>query len=204
MIHLCKTFVLSLHRRPDRFARISAQLRAMGLDFETYDALDGPALRLQTGVVSPLLKGPIPAGRLGSFLSRASLWRECLRRDLGDVLIIEDDAVLEPDFVVRAEAAIAQLPADWDLLNFGCDDWASDRAENVNALLYRPGRPALTQAVLYSARSFPKLVAGTRALRETADVQVSSLPDLKIYATRTWLARQFDWEDSESATSLLS
>ena len=187
-----KVFVVSLAGRITQRQRACAELGRMGITYEVFDAFDGAALQLHTDVCSRYLKGkPLPVGRLGNYLSQVAIFRESVRRNYGNVLIVEDDACFCSRFVERASRAIADQPADWDMLSFGVWDWNTRVGQPMSEAIYRPGRPLLRHAVLHSARALPVLVEKTRTLTETIDVTISRLTnDLNIYATRARLAWQ--------------
>jgi len=189
-----KVFVVSLERRKERRLRTCAQLTRMGIAHEVFDAFDGAELRLETEVRSRFLDDhPLPVGRLGNYLSQVAIFRESVRRGYGNVLIVEDDASFCSRFVERATRAIADLPADWDMLYFGVWDWNEDAGQPVTEAIYRPGRPLLRHAVLHSAKALPILIEKTRKLTETIDITISRLAgELNIYATRARLAWQVE------------
>jgi len=193
-----KVFVVSVAGRATKRQRTCAELSRMGIAHEIFDAFDGAALQLRTDVCSRYLKGrPLPVGRLGNYLSQIAIFRESVRRNYGSVLIVEDDACFCSQFVERARRAIADLPADWDMLYFGVWDWNTRAGKPVSEAIYRPGRPLLRHAVLHSAKAMPLLVEKTRQLTETIDVTISRMTgELNIYATRARLA----WQAGEANT----
>jgi GR25 family glycosyltransferase involved in LPS biosynthesis len=200
-----KIFVLSLHTRVDRRKRIGECLDSMGLPFEVFDAIDARRLRLKTEVTSPYLHCPenpdgfLLPGRVGAFLSRIALYRECLRKNYGNVMVIEDDTVFADDFITKASLAIEALPENWDLLYFGCWDWDGAKATIVNEHLIRPGKPVLEHCVLFSSRLIPHLVDDTRTMRETSDLQLmESCAQAQRFACRSPLAWQNDSRDSDA------
>jgi GR25 family glycosyltransferase involved in LPS biosynthesis len=187
-----KVFVVSVAGRTTHRQRACAELSRMGLAHEVFDAFDGGALQLRTAVCSRYLKDrPLPTGRLGNYLSQIAIFRESVRRNYGNVLIVEDDACFCSRFIERAARAIADLPDEWDMLYFGVWDWNTRAGRPVSDAIYRPGRPLLRHAVLHSAKALPVLVEKTRKLTETIDVTISRLTgELNIYATRARLAWQ--------------
>ena len=80
--------VINLERRPDRLARISAELQRSGLSFETQVAVDG---RLETHNPKFISKGAI-----GCWKSHVNSMRTIVRAKVPFGLILEDDAVLSP------------------------------------------------------------------------------------------------------------
>lgn len=95
--------VISLPQSGDRRAHIDAQFRACGIDFEFFDAVEGAetfsdhfeahdeqAYLVNTGrTASP--------GEIGCYASHLTLWKRCVTLNT-PLLILEDDARLEPNF----------------------------------------------------------------------------------------------------------
>jgi GR25 family glycosyltransferase involved in LPS biosynthesis len=197
-------YVFSLASRSDRLARAREMLERLGLPFKVFETFDGCEMRLSAGATSSYLcrptnpTGSLPAGRIGSYISFTAFFREAARCKYGNILVLEDDAVLRDDFVTKANAAIAALPSKWDMLYFGCWDWKESEAVYVNELIYRPGFPILRHAVLHSSSSWEKLVEYTRRFSETMDVSLARKAlEWNVFATRECLSWQFDGNDSD-------
>ena len=80
--------VINLERRPDRLARVSAELQRAGLSFETQVAVDG---RLEPHEPKFLSKGAI-----GCWKSHVNSMRRIVEAKAQFGLILEDDATLSP------------------------------------------------------------------------------------------------------------
>ena len=80
--------VINLERRPDRLARISAELQRAGLSFETQIAVDG---HLETHDPKFISKGAI-----GCWKSHVNSMRRIVEAKVLFGLILEDDATLSP------------------------------------------------------------------------------------------------------------
>jgi GR25 family glycosyltransferase involved in LPS biosynthesis len=80
--------VINLERRPDRLARISAELQRAGLRFETQVAVDG---QLETH--DPMF---ISKGAVGCWKSHINSMRRIVESKSPYGLILEDDATLSP------------------------------------------------------------------------------------------------------------
>ncbi len=80
--------VINLERRPDRLARISAELQRAGLEFEIQVAVDG---QLETRDPKFLSKGAI-----GCWKSHVNSMRRIVEAKVPFGLILEDDATLSP------------------------------------------------------------------------------------------------------------
>lgn len=62
---------------------------------------------------------PITDGEIGCFLSHYKIWKDVVDRQLGAVMVIEDDAKFEPGFVRRLTSTldeIEKLSLAWDLM----------------------------------------------------------------------------------------
>jgi glycosyl transferase family 25 len=126
---LGRAIVISKAGPHPRKQQVQEALEAVGLSFDFQDAVMGAdlapgelaacydaeaALRHRTG------PRRLHASMVGCFLSHADAWREVVQRHRPAALILEDDVVPVPgneSGVVAA--AIAELPADWDLLYLG-------------------------------------------------------------------------------------
>jgi GR25 family glycosyltransferase involved in LPS biosynthesis len=93
--------VINLERRPDRLARISAQLEKAGFNFEVQVAVDG---QLETHEPKFLSKGAI-----GCWKSHVNAMRRIVESSASFGLILEDDAVLSPDLNDRYLSEMTDL-----------------------------------------------------------------------------------------------
>ena len=80
--------VINLERRPDRLARISAELQRAGLRFETQVAVDGQ--------LEPHEPKFISKGAIGCWKSHVNSMRRIVEANVPFGLILEDDATLSP------------------------------------------------------------------------------------------------------------
>ena len=80
--------VINLERRPDRLARISAELQRAGLSFETQVAVDGQ--------LEPQDPKFISKGAIGCWKSHVNSMRRIVEAKVPFGLILEDDATLSP------------------------------------------------------------------------------------------------------------
>jgi len=59
--------------------------------------------------------------RFGCYMSHISLWREMLSARLSLLIILEDDVIVENEFLASLRAHLSSLPANWGLLYLnGC------------------------------------------------------------------------------------
>ena len=190
-----RIFVLSLASRSKRREAICGQLDKMGLEYELFEAFDAKALNIKTDLTSRAMMddtnptGAIPPGRVGSFITHLAAYRECARNNYGNVLFIEDDAILVDNFITIASLAISRLPEGWGACYFGHWDWHSTARREIDDLLCIPGKPVLSHCLLLHGDIIPVIAAGMSSFRDTHDLQMLGLK-LSRYATRINLAEQ--------------
>lgn len=103
-----RTFVISLESATERRAHIEAQFADLEQDFEFFDAIDGrkgehPLFSKYNQEKRLLIKGyGMTPGELGCFASHYLLWEKCVELNQ-PIVVIEDDAQLEPCFSVSMQ-----------------------------------------------------------------------------------------------------
>lgn len=109
--------VINLERRPDRLARVSAELERAGLNFEVQVAVDG---QLETHEPKFLSKGAI-----GCWKSHVNSMRRIVQAKAQFGLILEDDATLSPVVNDKFLSEMIELMDrnKLDILQIGFIDW---------------------------------------------------------------------------------
>lgn len=129
---------ISLERRPDRWAAFQQYAQAANLevqrllavDAKAFDAVSHPAVSVGTAhnIKFKTRRGhhEIDApGAVGASLSHFKAWE--MARDGGApaILVFEDDAPIIPDFKPRLARVLANLPVQWDIIQFQLTDWGN-------------------------------------------------------------------------------
>ncbi len=129
---------ISLERRPDRWADFQKYVRAAGMevqrflavDAKAFDAVTHPAVSVGTAhnIKFNTRRGHHEIdtpGAVGASLSHFKVWE--MARDGGApaVLVFEDDAPIIPDFKPRLARVLANLPPQWDIIQFQLTDWGN-------------------------------------------------------------------------------
>lgn len=115
-----QTWVINLDRAPERLARISAQLQALGMPFERLAAVDARALSDQqrSGLDEggyARLHGMCPvAGELGCYLSHLQVMERFLASAAEFALVLEDDVLLRPGLPAVLQG-LALHAERWDM-----------------------------------------------------------------------------------------
>ncbi|MEZ5961651.1 MAG: glycosyltransferase family 25 protein [Hyphomonadaceae bacterium] len=127
--------VINLPSRQDRRTQFSAWNARPGIEIAFVDAVRGAdvdrAALVREHVLDPTFE--LSDGALGNALSNRGLWLEA-RHAAEPLVVCEDDACLRGDFVQRAEAAIDQAGADWDIIFFGYNTNATVAVEGNDGL----------------------------------------------------------------------
>ena len=126
---ICSAHVINMEEHKERLSEIQGYAAAAGLALTRWPAVDGAAVAEKDlprlGVSKYIYKYAQEhkqPGLIGCFLSHRGLLRHlqslpCASHDAH--LILEDDAYIPPDFFAQWQAATADLPEDWDIVQIG-------------------------------------------------------------------------------------
>jgi glycosyl transferase family 25 len=113
-------YVINLPRDAERRAAIRARLDLMALQYRIVDAVDGKSLapdaydqRLRRRYFGRALT----PGEIGCLLSHRRVCALMLAEQCPEAIVLEDDAVLSPDFV-EVIKALQRCAHQWDLVRF--------------------------------------------------------------------------------------
>ncbi len=115
-------FVISLPGSPDRQQAIANQLARHGLAFSWLDGVDGRRMSAdeRAAVYSQQRAETeggrqLNAGEIGCALSHQKIYRQMLAEGIPLVLVLEDDAALDPEFAKCLNAVCAEV--DWQSID---------------------------------------------------------------------------------------
>lgn len=121
--------VINLDRRPDRMDYMAAALERFGASWtriRAVDAKDPENDWLIDGVPARITGIRMRRGEHAVHASHCAAWRDAAERGLDAVIVLEDDAVLSPDFArllepewIPADADIVKLEAYWGEIELG-------------------------------------------------------------------------------------
>ena len=118
-------YVINLERSKRRMVNISNQCEKAGLKFQRWNAYDGSKLDLNNLKRRNLLtkNNKMMVGAIGCSLSHISLWQNTLKNtDHENLLIIEDDCIIPPDFKKKLNLYMKQVPKNWDIVYLGASN----------------------------------------------------------------------------------
>lgn len=162
-----QSVLINLDSRPDRLERFDAQAKALGINYERFQAIES---------TNPVL---------GCKLSHIAALMKCK----GDsIFIFEDDSVFVDNFWEELDKSLAVLPDDWDMVYLGAHIL---RTEIVNDRWRRSIECSSTHAYLVKASVITKLIDRAMTHKGHVDVAYSTLHnELKAYIARPTLISQ--------------
>ena len=118
-----KTFVISLATTPERKEACEQHLDSVGLEHEFFDGVDNRVFQLKSTIPylddNPNDPCYMTDGQVGCLLSHYTLWKTLQYLPYDEILILEDDAELTPDFKSKFDDLYANLPTDWEFVYVG-------------------------------------------------------------------------------------
>ena len=189
-------FCITCRRTPERWKQTQAHLVSVGLDVTPFYGIHGQTMGLRTA--HPLRPGwYITAGQVGCFLSHYMLWQTLTFLPHEEVLILEDDAFVEPDFQDRFAEAYADLPEDWQLAFVGSINSRNLKPQQLTPRVAVLEYPYATHSYMIRRSALPVLLETNQRLYAPLDVQLieHALPRLKVYTFWPSLVRQRTYEN---------
>lgn len=128
-------YCINLDRRPDRWERFQSQMPA-----------DWPFRPIQRVAAMDGRRVPPPAwwsqggGAWGCYRSHVQIIEQALNTGLRSLLILEDDALFDPQFTEKAVRFVQELPPDWGMVYLGGQHLFVDQHPplRISPLVYRP------------------------------------------------------------------
>src|ERR1043165_7669372 len=121
-------FCINLDRRPERWEQMRSKFERCGIEgVQRVAAVDG-----QTAII-PGNWSDSP-GAYGCLRSHLEIIEEARRRGWPSVLIVEDDAALDPELREKFSSYFQQVPADWEMLHLGANHMAAPVEVSANVV----------------------------------------------------------------------
>lgn len=117
-------WVINLPSATDRLTNIRKQLDATGLSYRVHAGVDGVAEadriadQVDVAAFSRTTGRPVLWGGIGCYLSHLAVWKEFLASSVEIALVLEDDAILHPDFLDAVDLSL-RARSHWDFLKLG-------------------------------------------------------------------------------------
>lgn len=179
-------FVVNLERNQERRRFAVQHLANLGIEARVFPATDGKQLNRseleQKGIYNDKLahekfSRSLSSAEIGCMLSHLRLYQYLRDQGIGMALILEDDAVLDNEIVVRLPKLIHGLPSDWDVVQliYECRDYERVSPGVVRFLSERC-MPVASGGYLVRASGIEKLLKEAYPLRYPADSYIGRSP----------------------------
>jgi GR25 family glycosyltransferase involved in LPS biosynthesis len=187
-------YCITLERRPDRWRRFQDQVGVRGMPrMRRFFGVDGKTLDIRTDPrVAIFTKRNIllktrrsheeldSVGGVGCALSHIALWQWMVDNNEEMMLVMEDDAVVPPDFVARANALIERSPtlsnpSVWDIWHIGArwDVTTPMDPPSAGTGLVRPQAFFLLHAYVITKKYAEKMLAEVFPIQSHIDFWMS-------------------------------
>ncbi len=169
-----KVYLINLRRRPDRKAKMDACFDELGIDYDLVEAVDGKQIdenyldREGIGLLKDYEephsgRNTLTYGEIGCFLSHHIIWKEMVAKGYDKVVVFEDDARFEPEFLEKMDELheeLDRLKLEWDLVYLGRKimERADESFVDGSRLLLRPDYTYWTLSYMLSASGARKLL----------------------------------------------
>lgn len=179
-----------------------SHLAERGLDVQMYYGIHAQRIGVNAVVPSAVIAevdpdktqsvGMIPTG---IWLSHRALWGALLLLPDDSFLILEDDAKFPENWRERFDAALRDVPDDWDILFVG-SCCTSPQRKLVRGEIYEDARPQCTHAYCVRRKALLPLceLADEIGVREPVDGMIArhASSRLRVYTVLPRIADQFD------------
>lgn len=198
------TFVINLQRDTERWKRCQAHLDERGYKWaQRRDGVDAEKMGLCTKLTHKLPDGREynpPQKHVGCALSHWMLWKELSSYGNGGrkpVAIMEDDVLLREDWEPMLEAALADLPDDWDILFAGSCHVKAHGPTHYKGNLWKFHSPLCTHFYIVHQRSIQILAESCERIYTNIDWAIveQALPKLNSFVVLPRIAGQHGLED---------
>lgn len=163
-----EVYVINLDRRPDRYESFLAELKMYGLNgIIRYPAIDGSTLTNNT---------PLLSGELGVLLTHHNIIKECINRNLSNVLILEDDVQFTNE-INNVGEYLNKLPDDWDFIYFGGNHKYGKPTEMINDKIIKLNYTVALQCVAIKNTMFEILDNILTKQKKQVDTYYAELHD---------------------------
>lgn len=199
-------FCITLERRKDRWKRFQDQPGIRNMNIKRFVGVDGKSLDIKKDKrIGTLTKRSIlhktrrsheeldSAGGVGCALSHIALWQWMVDNNQELCMVLEDDAVIPPDFVEQgnkciADSMILKDPKKWDLWVIGavCEDLSRIPQEPLESGLIRTEAFVLAHCYIITLRTAKRFLEDVYPIHCHIDFWMSIycyLNDLRIVYT---------------------
>ncbi len=188
-----RIYYINLDRRQDRRKHMEEQLAKFNLSAARVQAVDGCTLEWHTNAYGETSKY-WNTGALGYCFSYRAALMDAMRHNFRRILVLDDDCVLEDNFIHVLAKAFTQLPKEWHMLYLAANhskESVPTAADRVNENVYRLKGSVGSHAIIINNVAFEPLLNYVSCPYNPLDVFMSVYQKIcPCYITYPGLARQ--------------
>jgi GR25 family glycosyltransferase involved in LPS biosynthesis len=195
-------YLINMDKDIDRLEKVKKECDIVNIKFERF-----PGVKI-TDLSQNILDKYIPEdiqkygtnGMIGCGLSHLFIWKDAIKKNYNNILILEDDVTFTNNFNEILQNAMNELPNDYDILYLGLKDSICIPPKDTSFnYIYKPLFPLLTHAMIISKNGLNKLVKYIIKINDHIDWIIARNKDkLNIYATKEKIANQI-WDNSNNS-----
>jgi GR25 family glycosyltransferase involved in LPS biosynthesis len=154
-----KIYYINLDKRTDRRTHMEEQLKRFNLSATRVGAMDGTSLPWSNEQYGPQTTFWTP-GALGYCISYSCTIADALKGNSQRVLILDDDAVLLPNFYEVLQKAFQTLPDDWHMLYLAANHGQNkpSATERISENIYRMKGSVGSHAIIINRPAFEPIL----------------------------------------------
>lgn len=191
-------FCIYVPEVPAREARARKHFITKGVSVRFFQGLHGVTSGLETDHMYARDSAPwnIGSAQAALCVSHYMLWSALNLLPDSHFMVIEDDVFFPEGWRGRLEAALRDVPQDFDMLYAGSCCCAGRESKQVAGEVFDVRYPLCTHAYIVAKKALPVLISTQRRVYAKIDLALyfESLPKLKVY---TVLPRIFEQEGTK-------
>lgn len=142
-----QVYLLNLDSRPEKLEKVEKRLKAVGIEYKRWPAIDGKTLTKEyeeyqsfpLNTYEKLIlgrKAMVSLGAMGCLFSYIEIVKDAKDNGYKRVLCLEDDVLFHKEFNDRWERLSQEVPEDWKLLYLGASQHNWTQVSSFNDNLY--------------------------------------------------------------------
>ena len=193
-----RTFVVTLQEMPEKWKFIQNHLCERGISAEPFNGIHGVTSGLRT--VFPYERDAPGSGwncgvkPVATWLSFYMLWSALNLLDNPYFMTCEWDAKFPENWRERTEAALRDVPMDFDLLYLGSCCCGEAPKNHIRGEVWDVRWPLCGQATIVAKKALPVMLRTQRKVYAPLDISLllHTLPMLKVYTVLPTIVTQFN------------
>ena len=165
-------YFINLDSSKDRFKMMNEQAIKHNLKFKRYLAFHGKKINRKDYIKNKKIKPNGPnGGILGCALSHIYIWEEAIKNNYEYILVLEDDVILNDNFIQLFNKYYKQVPNDWDILHLG-SSWLKGKQISKNIL--KTNNSVGAYAILFKLNTLKQLIKKKIPIHTSIDLEIGN------------------------------